>query len=189
MNQELHTPKMALLRTAQPQNEWHPDAYGEESGGAHAPQKVPAPVVATGQCRQADAKINIQSNAAKLRNSWSSMRILNLVDERIMEACEDRDGCGNGIKIARSNIARLLRKRKAWRRPDSINADATSEILIVWRSAYGKVEIDTNDAGEVEYYVTRTAENKWREGKFVTYEAEEVDQVISWLDERAAVVE
>lgn len=142
---------------------------------------------ATGQCRQADTKVSIPLREPAKQDMWTAMRLLNIIDSRILDACESRGGCEREIQAARDNISRLLRKRPLWRRPDAINADASSEIHIVWRSLYGKVEMDTDERGDVEYYVARTADDRMKEGRFKTCDADEVGRVMSWLDENPAV--
>lgn len=167
-------PQMELSAVAQPLN---------------AGSVMPSPEQGeTGQCRQADTNVSIPfREPANQQGMWTPMRLINIIDGRILDACESQGQCERGIQAARDNISRLLRKRQLWRRPDAINADANSEIHIVWRSMYGKVEIDTNEQGDVEYYVTRTAEDKMKEGKFETCDADEVGRVMSWLDKDPVV--
>ena len=141
----------------------------------------------TGQCRQANTNVSIPFREPAQQDMWTAMQILNIIDSRILDACESRGGCEREIQAARDNISRLLRKRPLWHRPDAINADASSEIHIVWRSLYGKVEMDTDEKGDVEYYVTRTADGRMQEGRFKTCDADEVDRVMSWLDESPEV--
>lgn len=149
--------------------------------------KTPFEDEETGQCRQASTNISIPAQEPAQQDMWTATRVLNIVDSRILEACESRGKCEREIQIARDNISRLLRKRPLWYRPDAINADASSEIHIVWRSMYGKVEMDTDEKGDVEYYVTRTADDRMKEGRFATFDADEVERIMSWLDENPEV--
>ena len=113
---------------------------------------------------------------------WPPTLILNVIDERIREARRTGRTSGPGIAAARDNLARLLQTRDAWPKPATINADAESEILVVWRSAHGKVEIDTEDDGSAGYYVTRTLSKHDKEGAFSAYDANEMNRVMRWLD-------
>ena len=53
----------------------------------------------------------------------------------------------------------------------------------LWRSGYGRVEIGTEEDGGVGYYVSRTPSEESREGEFRQHGREELDRIMSWLDE------
>ena len=147
------------------------------------PRQEPVEQVKTGECRQVDAKIDIPNREASQKGRWDPTRIMDIIDTRILEACTSQRGCERDIQAAREIVSRILHKHPRWPKPDAITADARSEIHIVWRSIFGKVEIDTIEMGIVEYYVTRTKEDKMEEGRFETFDFEEVQRVMSWLYE------
>ena len=138
------------------------------------------PQMGTGDCPPLNHRGLAAAPAGQ--SAWTAMRILNHIDERILEDLETRGACEENLHIGRENIARLLRCRSSWRCPDAINADAVSDIHIVWRSAYGKVEIDADLMGRTEYYVIRTVGGAVEEGAFESYDEGEVDAVMGWLE-------
>ena len=77
----------------------------------------------------------------------------------------------------------MLGLREAWKRPDEVYADEAWEICIIWRSGYGRVEIGTEEDGSVGYYVSRTLSEESKEGSFHEHSKEELDWVMSWLNE------
>ena len=87
------------------------------------------------------------------------------------------------IEINRDRIAALLGLRDAWKQPDEVYADEAWEICIIWRSGYGRVEIGTEENGTVSYYISRTLSEESEEGRFVEHSREELDRVLSWLEE------
>ena len=87
------------------------------------------------------------------------------------------------IKVNRDRVASLLGLYEEWKRPDEVYADHAWEICIVWRSRYGRVEIGTEEDGTIQYYVSRTLSNKSEEGSLGDHNREELDRVMSWLDE------
>ena len=143
--------------------------------------------VKTGECSQARAKLSIPNHESVQEGRWGPRRIMNIVDARILDACAIQDGCKPEIQAARENIARILYRFPQCPKPETINADSNREILIVWKSVFGEVEIDTGEKGIVEYYACRTKEDESIEGRFVTFEADEVRRVMSWLDESREV--
>ena len=87
------------------------------------------------------------------------------------------------MKINRDRIATLLGLRDAWKKPDEVYADEAWEICIIWRSGYGRVEIGTEEDGTVGYYTSRTLSEKSDEGRFKDHSPEELNWVMSWLEE------
>ena len=167
---------------APPPPPWGFDFKAGRAGGGTPVLGDAEPQMDTGDCRPLDYRGLAAAAAPTGQSAWMAMRILNHIDERILEDLETRGACGENIHIARENIARLLRWQSSWRRPDAINADAVSDIHIVWRSAYGKVEIDADPMGRTEYYVIRTVGGAVEEGAFKTYGEEEMDEVMGWLE-------
>ena len=77
----------------------------------------------------------------------------------------------------------MLGLQEEWKQPDEVYADEAWEICIIWRSGYGRVEIGTEEDGSLGYYVRRTLSEKSKEGCFQGHSREEVDRVMSWLNE------
>ena len=116
---------------------------------------------------------------------WGAARIMDIIDSRIREACNSRGGCERPIHVARSNVATILSEHPLHRKPSALNADSTSEIHIEWRSQYGKVVLDTDPSGDLEYYVLRTVGDAWEEGKLDARDEVAVRKVMSWLNPTA----
>ena len=113
---------------------------------------------------------------------WSPRRIMNIVDVRILDAISIHGGCEPEIQVARENVGRVLHRMPVCSKPETIDADCKREILIVWKSAFGEVEIDTGENGKVAYYARRV-EGAQIEGQFEMSDDDEVRRVMSWLDE------
>ena len=117
------------------------------------------------------------------RETKMAREILDTVDADILRAALVRGGTRRQIEVNRDRIAALLGLCDEWQRPDEVYADEAWEICIVWRSGYGRVEIGTEEDGRVGYYVSRTLSEESREGNFREHSREELDRVMSWLDE------
>lgn len=110
-------------------------------------------------------------------------KILDEIDANTLRAAQVHDETMSQIDVNRNRIATLLGLYEEWRRPDEVYADQAWEISVVWRSGYGRVEIGTEEDGSIEYYVSRTLNEKSEEGSFRDHDREELDRVMSWLDE------
>ena len=110
-------------------------------------------------------------------------RILDAIDADTLRAARIKGGAMPQIKVNRGRIAALLGWRDRWKRPDEVYADEAWEICIIWRSGYGRVEIGTEEDGSVGYYVSRTLSQESKEGSFLEHSQEELDRVMSWLEE------
>ena len=110
-------------------------------------------------------------------------RILDAIDADTLRAARVKGGAMPQIEVNRGRIAELLGWRDKWKRPDEVYADEAWEICIIWRSGYGRVEIGTEEDGSVGYYVNRTLSEESKEGSFLEHSREELDRVMSWLEE------
>ena len=117
------------------------------------------------------------------RETKTPRDILDTIDADILRAARIKGGTRPRIEVNRDRIAALLALRDEWKRPDEVYADEAWEICIIWRSGYGRVEIGTEEDGSVGYYVSRTLSEESREGDFREHGKEELDRVMSWLDE------
>ena len=117
------------------------------------------------------------------RETKTVREILDTIDADTLRAARINGGTGAQIEANRDRIAALLGLREEWKRPDEVYADEAWEICIVWRSEYGRVEIGTEEDGRIGYYVSRTLSEKSEEGNFREHSREELDRVMSWLDE------
>ena len=110
-------------------------------------------------------------------------RILDAIDADTLRAARVKGGTMPQIEVNRGRIAALLGWRDKWKRPDEVYADEAWEICIIWRSGYGRVEIGTEEDGSVGYCVSRTLSEESKEGSFLEHSREELDRVMSWLEE------
>lgn len=117
------------------------------------------------------------------REAKTAREILDTIDADTLRAAQVRGGIMPQIEINRDRIAALLGLRDAWKQPDEVYADEAWEICIIWRSGYGRVEIGTEEDGTVGYYISRTLSDEGEEGNFVDHSREELDRVMSWLEE------
>ena len=117
------------------------------------------------------------------RETKTTRGILDTIDADTLRAARIKGRTSPRIEVNRNRIAALLALRDEWKRPDEVYADEAWEICIIWRSRYGRVEIGTEEDGSVRYYVSRTLSEESREGNFRGYGREEIDRVMSWLDE------
>ena len=117
------------------------------------------------------------------RETKTTREILDTIDADTLRAAQVKGGTRPQIEVNRDRIAALLGLRDEWKRPDEVYADEAWEICIIWRSGYGRVEIGTEEDGSVGYYVSRTLSEESREGKFREHGREELDRIMSWLDE------
>ena len=106
-----------------------------------------------------------------------------MIDADILRASQVKGGSKRQIEANRDRIAALLGLREKWKRPDEVYADEAWEICIAWRSAYGRVEIGTEEDGEIGYYVSRVLSDESKEGSFQEYGREELGRIMSWLGE------
>ena len=113
----------------------------------------------------------------------TARKILDAIDADTLRAARVKGGTLPQIEVNRDRIATLLGWRDKWKRPDEIYADEAWEICIIWRSGYGRVEIGTEEDGSVGYYVSRTLSEESKEGNFLEHSQEELDRVMSWLEE------
>ena len=117
------------------------------------------------------------------RETKTTRDILDTIDAHTLQAAQVKGGTMPQIEANRDRIAALLGLRDEWKQPDEVYADEAWEICIIWRSGYGKVEIGTEEDGNVGYYVRRTLSEESREGIFQEHNREEISKVMSWLDE------
>ena len=117
------------------------------------------------------------------RETKTTREILDTIDADTLRAARIKGGTSPRIEVNRDRIAALLVLRDEWERPDEVYADEAWEICIIWRTRYGRVEIGTEEDGSVGYYVSRTLSEESREGNFRGHGREEIDRVMSWLDE------
>ena len=117
------------------------------------------------------------------RETKTTRDILDTIDVGTLRAAQVKGGTSPQIEDNRDRIAALLGLYEEWKRPDEVYADEAWEICIIWRSGYGRVEIGTEEDGSVGYYVSRTLSEESREGNFRELSREELDRVMSWLDE------
>ena len=117
------------------------------------------------------------------RETKTTREILDTIDADALRAALVKGGTRRQIEANRNRIAALLGLCEEWKRPDEVYADEAWEICIVWRSGYGRVEIGTEEDGGVGYYVSRTLSEESREGGFREHSREELDRVMSWLEE------
>ena len=117
------------------------------------------------------------------RETKTMREILDTIDADTLRAAQVKGGTGPQIEVNRDRIAALLGLCEDWKRPDEVYADETWEICIVWRSAYGRVEIGTEEDGSVGYYISRTLSEESREGNLQEHSGEELGRVMSWLNE------
>ena len=117
------------------------------------------------------------------RETKTTREILDAIDADTLRAAQIKGGTRRQIEVNRDRIAALLGLCDEWKRPDEVYADEAWEICIVWRSGYGRVEIGTEEDGRIGYYVSRTLSEESREGTFREHSREELDRVMSWLDE------
>ena len=117
------------------------------------------------------------------RETKTTREILDTIDADTLRAAQVKGGTSPQIEVNRDRIAALLGLRDEWKRPDEVYADEAWEICIIWRSGYGRVEIGTEEDGSVGYYVSRTLSEESKEGKFQERSREELDRIMSWLDE------
>ncbi len=132
--------------------------------------------------------LNLQIEAPSVprgsgRETKTTREILGTIDADALRAALVRGGTRRQIEANRNRIAALLGLCEEWKRPDEVYADEAWEICIVWRSGYGRVEIGTEEDGSVGYYVSRTLSEESREGGFREHSREELDRVMSWLEE------
>ena len=117
------------------------------------------------------------------RETKATREILDMIDADTLRAARVKGGTSPQIEANRDRIAALLGLYEEWKRPDEVYADEAWEICIIWRSGYGRVEIGTEEDGSVGYYVSRTLSEESKEGKFQERSREELDRIMSWLDE------
>ena len=117
------------------------------------------------------------------RETKTTRDILDMIDVGTLRAAQVKGGTSPRIEGNWDRIAALLGLYEEWKRPDEVHADEAWEICIIWRSGYGRVEIGTEEDGSVGYYVSRTLSEESREGSFREHGREELDRVMSWLDE------
>ena len=113
---------------------------------------------------------------------WTARRLQKLIDERLLEDMVARGGRGGAFHAGREGMAQMLRCRPTWPRPDALNADMVNGLHLVWRTPYGKVEIDADKWGHLEYYTLRTVGGAVEEGLFKGPDAAELDAVMGWLE-------
>lgn len=117
------------------------------------------------------------------RQTKTTREILDEIDADTLRAAQVHGGTMSQIEVNRDRVAKLLGLYEEWKRPDEVYADQAWEICIVWRSGYGRVEIGTEEDGSIQYYVSRTLGEKSEEGSFRDGNKEELDRVMSWLNE------
>ena len=117
------------------------------------------------------------------RETKTTREILDTIDADTLRAVQAEGGTSPQIEVNRDRIATLLGLCEEWKRPDEVYADEAWEICIIWRSGYGRVEIGTEKDGRIGYYVSRTLNEESREGTFQEHSVEEIDRIMSWLDE------
>lgn len=108
--------------------------------------------------------------------------ILDMIDNDILHAARNKGRVKQQVEINRDCIASLLELLEEWPRPDEVYADADWEICIIWRSAYGMVEIGTEPDGSVTYFVKRTLVEKRQERQMTGHDTEELRRIFAWLD-------
>lgn len=117
------------------------------------------------------------------RETRTGQEILDAIDADTLRTIRIKGGARPQIALNRDRIAALLALHEEWKRPDEVYADEAWEICIIWRSEYGQVEIGTEEDGSVGYYVSRTFSEESKEGSFLEHSREELDRVMSWLED------
>lgn len=115
----------------------------------------------------------------------NAAEILEVMDAKIAMGRRDHNvGLSFFARYGRENFANMFAHMDIWPEPAAMNV-RHSEIHVVWRSVYGKVEVDTNDDGFLEYDVLRTMCDRDREaGTVQVANREQVEQIFSWLSEK-----
>ena len=117
------------------------------------------------------------------RKTRTTREIPDAIHADALRTARIKGGARPGIAPSKDRILALLGLREEWKRPDEVYADEAWGICIIWRSGYGKVEIGTDEDGSVGYYVSRTLSEKSEEGSFLEHSHEELDRVMSWLED------
>ena len=124
--------------------------------------------------------------SANGRETKTTREIIDTIDAHTLQAARIKGGTRPQIEVNRDRIVALLGLRDTWMRPDEVYADEAWEICIIWRSGYGRVEIGTEEDGSITYYVSRTLNEKSREGTLQEHSKEALDGIMSWLDKTRA---